>query len=119
MAGSGPLLTEAHWKENRALPPETTQAAPRWPSVNQEPSCPGRFSEAVLAWRTFLSQSNERQQLKWSESFLNGSFGPAKKRVTESEKPSGATGRGWMSKARIFLWETATGLNALAEFYMD
>ena len=30
-------------------------------------------------WRTFLSELNERQQLKWSESFLDGSFAPAKK----------------------------------------
>ena len=30
-------------------------------------------------WRTFLGELNERQQLKWSESFLDGSFAPAKK----------------------------------------
>jgi len=30
-------------------------------------------------WRTFLSELNERQQLKWSESFMDGSFAPAKK----------------------------------------
>jgi hypothetical protein len=40
-------------------------------------------------WRTFLSELNERQQLKWSESFLHGSFAPAKKGAAESEKPSG------------------------------
>ncbi len=41
-------------------------------------------------WRSFLSELNERQQLKWSESFLDGSFAPAKKGAAESEKPSGA-----------------------------
>ena len=41
-------------------------------------------------WRAFLSELNERQQLKWSESFLDGSFAPAKKGAAESEKPSGA-----------------------------
>jgi transposase len=28
-------------------------------------------------WRAFLSELNERQQLQWSESFLDGSFAPA------------------------------------------
>jgi len=47
-------------------------------------------------WRAFLSELNERQQLKWSESFMDGSFAPAKKGATESEKPSGVRGRsGW------------------------
>ena len=40
-------------------------------------------------WRTFLSELNERQQLQWSESFLDGSFAPAKKGALESGKPSG------------------------------
>jgi transposase len=30
-------------------------------------------------WRAFLGELNERQQLKWSESFLDGSFAPAKR----------------------------------------
>lgn len=30
-------------------------------------------------WRAFLSELNERQQLKWSESFMDASFVPAKK----------------------------------------
>ncbi len=59
-------------------------------------------------WRAFLSELNERQQLNWSESFLDGSFAPAKKGAPESEKPSGARGRSgwWWSTARVFLWET-------------
>ena len=59
-------------------------------------------------WRAFLSELNERQQLKWSESFLDGSFAPAKKGAAESEKPSGARGRSgwWWSMAAVFLWET-------------
>jgi len=43
-------------------------------------------------WRAFLSELSERQQLNWSESFLDGSFAPAKKGALESEKPSGARG---------------------------
>ena len=60
-------------------------------------------------WRAFLAELNERRQLKWSESFLDGSFAPAKKGALESEKPSGARGRSgwWWSTARVFLWETS------------
>ena len=59
-------------------------------------------------WRTFLGELNERQQLQWSESFLDGSFAPAKKGAAELEKPSGARGRSgwWWSTARVFLWES-------------
>lgn len=59
-------------------------------------------------WRTFLAELNERQQLKWSESFMDGSFAPAKKGAPESAKPSGARGRSgwWWSTAAVFLWES-------------
>ena len=59
-------------------------------------------------WRAFLAELNERQQLKWSESFLDGSFAPAKKGALESAKPSGARGRSgwWWLTARVFLWES-------------
>jgi len=61
-------------------------------------------------WGAFLSELNERQQLQWSESFLDGSFAPAKKGAAVSEKPSGARGRSgwWWSTARVFLWETTS-----------
>src|SRR2546427_6858162 len=64
-------------------------------------------------WRAFLSELNERGQLDWSESFLDGSFAPAKKGAAESEKPSGARGRSgwWWSTARVFLWETTFTLH--------
>lgn len=40
-------------------------------------------------WRAFLSELNERQQLKWSESFMDGSFAAAIKRTlfSPSEGP--------------------------------
>ncbi len=59
-------------------------------------------------WRAFLGELNERQQLNWSESFLDGSFAPAKKGAPKSEKPSGARGRSglWWSTAAEFLWGT-------------
>ena len=64
-------------------------------------------------WRAFLSELDERQQLKWSESFMDGSFAPAKKGAMESEKPSGVRGRSgwWWSTARVFLWETTFTLH--------
>ena len=59
-------------------------------------------------WRAFLSELNQRRQLEWSESFLDGSFAPAKKGAPKSEKPGGARGRSgwWWSTAAEFLWGT-------------
>jgi hypothetical protein len=67
----------------------------------------------LKVWRVFLSELNERQQLKWSESFLDGNFAPAKKGAAESEKPSGARGRSgwWWSTAAVFLWESTFTLH--------
>ena len=66
----------------------------------------GRLAEYLAA---FLSELNEREELDWSESFLDGSFAPAKKGAQESAKPSGARARSgwWWSTARVFLWETS------------
>src|SRR6266436_2506057 len=90
-------------EENRALAPQTAQTTQGRSSVDRESPCAGRnsvdFAERGVwlnIWRAFLSELNERQQLKWSESFLDGSFAPAKKGAAESEKPSGARGQsGW------------------------
>ena len=67
-------------------------------------------------WRAFLAELNERQPLKGSEAFLDGSFAPAKKGARESEKPSGVRGRSgwWGSRARVFLWETSLALRPRA-----
>jgi len=58
-------------------------------------------------WRAFLSELDQRGKLDWQESFLDGSFAPAKKGATESAKPSAARARSgwWWSTARVFLWE--------------
>jgi len=68
-------------------------------------------------WRAFLAKLNERQQLKWSEAFLGGSFAPAKKGAWESAKPSGARGRsgGWWSRVRVLLWEATFTLRPPSE----
>jgi transposase len=62
----------------------------------------------LTIWRAFLAELNQREQLDWSESFLDGSFAPAKKGALKSEKPSGARARSgwWWSTARVFLWES-------------
>lgn len=58
-------------------------------------------------WRAFLSELDQRGRLDWEESFLDGSFAPAKKGATESAKPSveRAQSGWWWSTARAFLWE--------------
>jgi hypothetical protein len=40
-------------------------------------------------WRTFLSELNERQQLKWNESFLDGSFASATKGLRSRKNQPG------------------------------
>ncbi len=50
-------------------------------------------------WRAFLAELNERNQLQWSESFLDGSFAPAKKGALESAgvgKTKRGKGTKWM-----------------------
>lgn len=58
-------------------------------------------------WRAFLSELDQRGRLDWQESFLDGSFAPAKKGATESAKPSveRAQSGWWWSTAKVFLWE--------------
>jgi len=57
-------------------------------------------------WRAFLSELDQRGKLDWRESFLDGSFAPAKKGATEWAKPSAARARSgwWWSTAKVFLW---------------
>jgi transposase len=63
----------------------------------------------LTIWRAFLAELNQREQLNWSEAFLDGSFAPAKKGARKSEKPSVARARSgwWWSTARVFLWESS------------
>src|SRR5579875_1446676 len=44
----------------------------------------------LTIWRAFLAELNEKQPLKWSEAFLDGSFAPAKKGAPQWARPSGA-----------------------------
>lgn len=57
-------------------------------------------------WRAFLAELDQRGRLDWEESFVDGSFAPAKKGATESAKPSveRAQSGWWWSPAKVFLW---------------
>lgn len=59
------------------------------------------------AWRALLGTLDQRGLLRWEETFMDGSFAPAKKGALRSEKPSAARARsGWYwSTAKVFLWE--------------
>ncbi len=94
------LRSGARWQD---LPDEFPSPATCWRRLRQ-------WEEQGIwlrIWRAFLAELNERQQVKWSEAFLDGSFAPAKKGAPESARPSGARGRSgwWWSTARVFLWE--------------
>src|SRR5579875_3563257 len=95
------LRSGARWQD---LPEQFGSASTCWRRLRD-----WEEQEVWLAiWRTFLGELNERQQLKWSESLLDGSFAPAKKGAPQSAKPSGARGRSgwWWSTAGVFLWES-------------
>ncbi len=94
------LKTGARWRD---LPPEYPSASTCWRRLKQ-----WEEKEVWLkVWRRFLSELDQRGRLDWSESFLDGSFAPAKKGASASAKPSGAKARSgwWWSTARVFLWE--------------
>jgi transposase len=59
-------------------------------------------------WRAFLSELDEKGQLDWAETFADGSFAPAKKGATASERPNAERVRSgwWWSTAKVFLSET-------------
>jgi hypothetical protein len=53
----------------------------------------GRAGIWLNIWRAFLGELNERQQLNWSEAFLDGSFAAAKKGAALWAKPAGGKAR--------------------------
>ena len=59
------------------------------------------------AWRALLGALDAEGLLKWDETFLDGSFAPAKKGASPSVKPSAARARsGWYwSTVKVFRWE--------------
>jgi transposase len=94
------LQTGAAW---RFLPDKFPSPSTCWQRLKQ-----WEEEEVWLnAWRTLLGALDEEGLLKWDETFLDGSFAPAKKGALRSGKPSGARGRsGWYwSTIKVFRWE--------------
>jgi len=94
------LQTGAAW---RFLPDKYPSPATCWRRLK-------RWEEQGVwldAWRALLGALDAEGLLKWEETFLDGSFAPAKKGAPQSEKPSGARARsGWYwSTAAVFHWE--------------
>src|ERR1700687_6444140 len=94
------LQTGAAW---RFLPDEFPSPSTCWRRLQQWQE------EGVWldAWRALLGGLDEEGLLQWEETFLDGSFAPAKRGARLSVKPSAARERsGWYSStARVFHWE--------------
>jgi transposase len=60
-----------------------------------------------LVWRSFISQLDAKGVLDWEQCFMDGSFAPAKKGGSASERPRRAKEQSgwWWRTARVFLWE--------------
>ena len=95
------LWTGAPWA---ALPKQYPSASTCWRRLT-EWEVDGTW---LRIWRKFLGELDERGQLDWSESFMDGSFAPAKKGARRSGKPRGGRAQSgwWWQTARVFLWET-------------
>jgi len=94
------LQTGAAW---RFLPDQFPSPATCWRRLQ-------RWQEQGIwleAWRTLLGALDENGLLRWDESFLDGSFAPAKKGALRSGKPSAARERsGWYwQTVKVFRWE--------------
>ena len=94
------LQTGAAW---RFLPDEFPSPSTCWRRLQ-------RWQEEGVwldAWRALLGGLDEEGLLQWEETFLDGSFAPAKKGAPPSVKPSVARARsGWYwSTVKVFRWE--------------
>ena len=94
------LQTGAAW---RFLPDEFPSPSTCWRRLQQWED------EGVWldAWRALLGALDAEGLLRWDETFLDGSFAPAKKGAKPSVKPSVARARsGWYwSTVKVFRWE--------------
>src|SRR5262245_64786542 len=75
------LKTGARWRD---LPKEYPSASTCWRRLRQWEA----HGVWLNVWRQFLCELDQRGKLDWSESFLDGSFAPAKKGARASAKPS-------------------------------
>jgi hypothetical protein len=96
------LQTGAAW---RFLPDKYPSPATCWRQLKQ-------WEQNVWldAWQALLGALDGEGLLKWEETFLDGSFAPAKKGAPPSVKPSVAWARsGWYwSTVAVFRWEVGS-----------
>jgi len=61
----------------------------------------------LKVWRTLLAELDANQRLDWEECFADGSFAPAKKGGSASERPNAARVQSgwWWQAAKEFLWQ--------------
>ena len=94
------LRTGARWKDlPKAYPSSTTC----WRRLNEWE----REDVWLTLWRAFIAQLDQQGQIDWSESFMDGTFAPAKKGgsvLARHEKVRGQSSWFW-STARVFLSE--------------
>ena len=132
-----PFLTDEQWKKIEPLLPQSSgrgrpwadnrrvlegilwvlKTGARWrdlPSEYPSPSTCWRRLQLweeqdvwLDVWRQFLAELDARGQLDWRESFVDGSFAPAKKGASASAKPNAAKVRSgwWWSTAKVYLLE--------------
>ena len=90
----------ARWKD---LPAEYPSPATCWRRLKQWED------EGVWldAWRALLGTLDAEGLLRWDETFMDGSFAPAKKGALQSARPNAARERsGWYwSTVKVFRWE--------------
>lgn len=96
------LWTGAPW---RALPDSYPSPSTCWRRLK-------RWEEDgtwLRAWRSFIAQLDEKQQMDWSESFIDATFVPAKKGALQSGRRNVVKAQSlwWWQTARVFLWESS------------
>jgi len=107
------LQTGAAW---RFLPDRYPSPATCWRRLKQ-------WEEQDVwldAWRTLLGALDGEGLLQWEETFLDGSFAPAKKGAPQSVKPSAARERsGWYwSTVAVFRWEFGSKVPLLEKLHL-
>lgn len=102
------LWTGAPW---RALPEKFPSPATCWRRLAK-----WEEQDVLLeVWREFLKRLDDKEKIKWDETFADGTFIPAKKGAQQSEKQKAGRDRSsWQwSMVRVFRWEFSLPLHRL------
>lgn len=89
----------------------------RYPSPS---TCWRRLSEweaegvLELIWETLLESLDEQGLLDWDEAFIDGTFAPAKKGGTESERPNAERVQSWWWWRMVRVFRSHAGPRLLA-----